>query len=372
MTFGNLNVENLLRLAEDRSAESRKDLAVVFKDLFEDNSLVLNDREKNLMFKIAETLFKEVELSICSELSEALSKRDDVPQTLVSYLANHDISVAAPFLSRSVLLQDEELITIIRHRTSEYQMAITLRREISEEISEALVEAGDEDVIISLLENNNSKISDSTLNYLVEQSRRLDTFQEPLIHREDLKSEMVAKLYSWVSDALRQDIASKFDLPRELIDKYLNVPEKTKPSKEGSQDGTISNATYVLIKQLKDKDMVTPEVMLRSLVQGEIPLFVGLFVEMTGLDVNFAQRIIFDGHGEEIAVSCRAIGVTEMQLLSIINKTRKRSGPGRSTTSTEDNNRLLSFYRALSPGKARKTLDAWIAYRNDRKKAETG
>ncbi len=365
MADSKFNAESLLHMAENHSAESRNNLAIIFKDLFTDETLLLSDREKNLMFNIVDTLLQEVEASVRGELSNILADREDVPHDLFTYLANDEISVAAPILSRSKLLGDKELITIIRHRTAEHQLAITLRREISEEISDALVEAGDEDVIISLLENENANLSDSTLEYLVEQSKRVDTFQEPLIHRDELNIEMVEKLCSWVSDALRQDIATKFDLPKEIHDKYFRASDTKRAKERNIQSAASPDATSNLIKQLREKGMVTPQTLVNSLIQGEIPLFLGLFSELTKLDVNFSKSIIFDSNGEETAVACRAIGVTEMQFLTIIKKTRKQVAPGRSGQLHLNDSKLLDFYRGMSSEHANNAIKAWMVYRDD-------
>jgi len=356
------NIEYLLHLAEDRSAESRNELVTIIKDLFENKSGVLSDREKNLMFKIIETLFHEVEVSIRRDLSEQLAERNDVPQDLITYLANDNIAVASPVLSHSELLRDEDLIKIIHQRTEEYHMAITLRREISEDISDALVETGHEDVIVSLLNNKNSRISRSTMEYLVEQSKRLDTFQDPLVHRDDLGEELAIKLFGWVSDALRQDISSKFDLPQDILDTYLAAPDNQNADRSRHLEKMQPNATMDLVLQLKAKDMLTPDVLVAALNQGEIALFVGVFAEMTGLDLEFTKTIVFDGNGEEIAVACKAIGVSEMQFLTVLRKTRRRLAPCRADLSPNQINKVLTFFRTMDLGNSLKALAAWEAH----------
>ncbi len=352
-------IEHLVKLAETRSAESTAELVTIIKDLFENQDEVLSDREKNLMFKIIKSLFHEVEVSIRRELSQQMADRNDVPHDLISYLANDKIQVAEPVLSRCELLQDTDLIKIIHQRTEEYHMAITLRREVSEDVSEALVETGNEEVIVSLLNNQNSRISESTMNYLVEQSKRVDTFQEPLIHHHDLNSNMAEKLFEWVSDALRQDLTTKFDIPPEIIDTYLNRTDEHATRGRRNQGEEIPDATKNLIRQLKSQEMITTEVLVAALSQGEIPLFVGLFAEMTKLDTGFSRDIIFDGDGKEVAVACKAIGVTELQFVTIIKKIRKLVAPSKEKARPEQINEMAAFYRTVIPGDAVEAIESW-------------
>lgn len=357
----NTEIGYLMRLAEDHSAESRNKLLAIIKDLFENKSDVLSDREKHLMFGIIEALVQEVEVSIHQQLSQQLADRDDLPEALVTYLANDEIAVAFPILSRCASLRDADLIKIIHHRTEEHLLAITLRQQISTEISDALVKSGSEDVIINLLNNENSEISASTREYLVEQSNRIDSFQDPLVRRHDLSTEMAEKLYGWVSNVLKHDIAAKFDLSDAVLKKIIVIPKNDQPKKRAASENSLSEAMLGLIKQLRAKNLVTPTVMVAALKQGEIPLFLGLFVELTGLDLDFVKSIVFDSTGEEIAVACKAIGTTEIQFATILRITRKQTSLGQADLSQDRVNKMLTFFRTMELENAKRAINAWAS-----------
>jgi uncharacterized protein (DUF2336 family) len=350
---------HLLQLAKERSSESRNELGTIIQDLLEDQSSSVSDREKNLMFKILESLVKELEASVRSDVAKLLAHRGDVPQSIITHLANDEFSVASPILTHSELLREVDLIQIIKDRTVEYQLAITLRREISEGVSEALVATGHEDVIVSLLENRDAQLSESTMEYLVEESKRVDTFQEPLVRRHDLPNNLAGKLYGWVSAALREEIVSKYDLPQEIIDDLRTklTAANSRDVKEESE--TLPQATLDLVEQLKAKDMVNVDVLLAALEQGEVSLVLGVFVEMTGLKVRFAKDIIFDGNGEEIAVACRAINLTELQFLTLFKKTRKRIASNRTDMTSDHINKILAFFRTMTPEAAQNAMKNW-------------
>ncbi len=70
---------------------------------------------------------------------------------LLKMLANDEIEVAGPVLKKSTVLQDLDLVEVIRNRTIEHQLAIAVREHVSERVSGALVEAGHEWVITTLL-----------------------------------------------------------------------------------------------------------------------------------------------------------------------------------------------------------------------------
>jgi len=60
---------------------------------------------------------------------------------------------------------------VIKLRTEEHMLAVTMGQSVSEKVSDELVETNREPVIISLLKNTNAKISANTMEYLVEQLR---------------------------------------------------------------------------------------------------------------------------------------------------------------------------------------------------------
>ncbi len=143
--------EHLLRLARDKSAHGREDLAEVVGDLFVAGSEALSDKERALMQAILHRLIRDAESSVRRLISEKLASIPTVPRVLIKILANDEIEVAGPVLKKSTVLQDVDLIEVIHKRTVEHQLAIAVRKHVSEQVSGALVAAGHESVITTLL-----------------------------------------------------------------------------------------------------------------------------------------------------------------------------------------------------------------------------
>ncbi len=214
-----IDVDQLFRMARDKSAASRTDLVETISDLFFGGGERLSDRERALMTDILRQLIHDVEMTVRKRLAERLAHRDDAPRDLVATLANDEIEVAHPILVYSEVLLDSELVEIITHRTMEHQLAIAMRRSLSESVSDALVHTGNETVVVKLLENDSALISGATMAYLVEQSKRFDSYQNPLVHRSNLSPDLAKRLYWWVSAALRKHILENFEIdPSDLDD----------------------------------------------------------------------------------------------------------------------------------------------------------
>jgi uncharacterized protein (DUF2336 family) len=200
----------LLALAREKSASGRKTLMDAVSDLFCEQDNVLSDRERALMTDILHQLVHDVEMSVRRTLAERLAVHPQAPRELIVELANDQIEVAHPILMGSHVLHDTDLVEIIHHRTLEHQLAIAMRKNINESVTDALVESGNEDVVKAMLENPSARVSRATMEYLVEQSKRVDTYQNPLLKRPELEPALAKRMYLWVSAALRTHIVSKF------------------------------------------------------------------------------------------------------------------------------------------------------------------
>jgi len=353
-----LNVEHLLALAREKSASSRTELMEVVDSLFEDGGRYLSDREKGLMFNIFENLVHEVEASVRQKLSEKLADISDAPASLIKTLASDDIEVAYPVLSRSRVLRDKDLVEIIRQRTEEYHLAITLRDDIGEDVSEALVETNSESVITSLLKNQNAAISEATMGYLVDQSRRLDSFQEPLLHRSDLKQGLAKKMFMWVSAALRQHIVGQYDLDATTVDQLLEQAAKEGYDSTMAEKTEAGSASSDLIKNLRERGMITTDMLVKTLTDGEVALFLAIFSDLTKLNDILIKRIVFEKGGEGMAIACKAIDLPEIQFATLYRKSRKVA-PGRAKASRTEVNAVLDLYRGINANEARKVLQMW-------------
>lgn len=350
-------IETLLSLARDKSNAGRERLVNTISDLFmvEDNGLT--DRERALMTDILNQLVQDVETAVRRHLSERLSILPNAPRELILTLANDEIAVARPVLLKSEILHDIDLIEVIQHRTMEHHLAIAMRKNVSEAVSDALVETGNTDVIKTLLENAEAKIAQGTKEYLVEQSRKVNTYREPLIQRKDLSPALAEKMYWWVSAALRQELAAKFEIDITVLDDQI----------ESSVRGLLAEEDQGAPKPKKKEDpaarlaqevAVTPELLIRVLRQGEITLFAALFAKYTSLSAKLVRRLLFEPGGEGLAIACKAEAIPKQAFASIFLLSRK-ARPGEHIIDPGELSKILAFYERMDPEAAAKVTKQW-------------
>ncbi len=348
-------LHQLIQLAETKTVQGRNQLFGQLSALMIDQDFQTSDQERALMVDILNKLLHDVEMKVRQRLSITLARDAAAPKELVVMLANDKIDVAKPILLESELLQDGELLEIIKHRTQEHQMAIAMRENISAVVSSALVETGHEDVITALLKNESAAISQATLDYLVEQSERVDSFQNPLLLRSDLRPEMAKKMYRWVSESLKKKIVADFKIDPSKIDAAL---EQAAPEIEKADGEENSRKTQALVDAIASSKELTPGLLAKALRDGEIPLFVGLFGKMCDLDAASMQKIVFDAEGEVIALACKAIGFETHQFSDLYKLIRLTRGAGQDARVNEMT-QLLNYYEQMKKTTAQNILRSW-------------
>lgn len=352
-----MELDELLALARDKSVDGRARLVQTVGDLFFETDADLSDRERALMTEILRQLIHEVEMSVRKQLADKLADNPKAPTELITTLANDEIEVAYPVLLKSSVLQDIELIEIIRHRTMRHQLAIAMREAVSEDVSNALVETGNEDVIKKLLENQNADISKATMDYLVDESRRVDAYQNPLVHRDDLTEDMARRMYMWVSAALRNHIVSNFGIdPTELEQNMEEVVlDLVDGDEETAEDKRKSSRLAELIKK---NGGIDAKLLIQTLRQGEIPLFEALLAEAVNLRPKLIQRFIFEPGGQGLAICAKAIEIDKADFATMFLLSRS-ARPGEKVVDPNELTRAISFFERVEGETAQKVIHRW-------------
>ncbi len=319
---GKIDVETLMRLARDKSVGSRTKLADIIGDLFFGPSGTLTDAEQSIMTDILRQLVQDVETNVRKHLAIQLSNQADAPHDLVIALANDESEIAYPLLLKSRVLRDQDLVAIIHHRTLEHQLAVSMRDSVSPIVSAALVETGEETVMKRLLENHNAEIARDTMAHLVDQSRRIDSLQKPLVHRNDLPSDLAEKMYWWVSAALRSHIVENFDVDPIEIDSAMEIAVNTAIASQDIEESPMS-ATDRVAKHLAESGDPDGDLIIRLLRESEIALFERVLGHRTGLRRKLLQRLLYEPGGEGLAIVCRAINLDPDVFKEVLTFTRK-------------------------------------------------
>jgi len=321
------DVQRLVDLAHDATADGREALYHSVADLYEELGDELTLAERQIMDEIMHALTRGVEMSVRLALAERLKEKATAPRALILMLANDAIDVAFPVLQRSALLSAHDLIDVVKLRTRQHQLAVAAREYIGESVSEVLADTADAEIVTTLLKNQSARISAPVMVDLVETSRAAGALQEPLLARQDLPSALAARMYSWVADALQNFILVNFPVSERDIAEAVDATREQLIA-AAIQTGRARSPTEQIIDKLHDKGELKPEFLTNALRRGEVALFELAFARLCGVPLLVMHRVLYDEGAEGLALACRAIGVGRETFRMMFEMTRRSRGRG--------------------------------------------
>jgi uncharacterized protein (DUF2336 family) len=296
-------------------------------------------------------------MSVRRDLAERLANEKDAPGELVVALANDEIEIAHPILATSGVLSESDLIEIVKHRTQEHRLSVAMRGPLSEAVAEALVDTGDKDVIEALLNNHDAEISSRTMDYLVSESQRVDSFQQPLLRRPDLPVTLAHRMFWWVSAALREHILENYKVDEATLDGLIHdSTTKVKHVAEADRS-TYADAAFV-VSEIAAKGQLDDRFLVQCLRRGRLAAFTVALANLANVDVTLVRRLMFDPGGQGLTVLCKAAGIDRAVFSSIFLLTRE-ARDGAHVTDPKLLNKMLKIYDSLSEKDAAGALRCW-------------
>lgn len=308
-----LDPKHLLKFAQDHSKEGRANLAKAVTECFLND---LSDVERNLAGAILMNLVRQAEIDLREALADKLSVLDNVPKDLIVYLANDQISVARPVLTHSPILQDIDLMHIIQSKGAEYWQAIARRESLTPVVSDKLIDTRDPSTVLALIDNQRVHLQKGSLKKLIKVSVRSDELQAPLLRRPEIDSDTAVELYMVVSQALRREIAGRFQVSQQSIERALDslVQEMTNESR-GKTD--VSDDMSALAKKFKERGEITFDLLVKTLRRGQMAFFVALFGQKTDFPPEAIVRMINKDGSKPFVTLCKSIGMYKPDIASI-------------------------------------------------------
>ncbi len=350
------DVRSLIDLAHDRTTPGRNHLVTAIGDLMGDHGRILTLQERALINDILKKLIQDVARPVRKALAEKLALSPHAPREVTTLLANDEFDIASPILLNSLLLEDEDLMEIVRLRTISHRLAIAMRRSLNERVCDALVATNSVDVIKALLENHGARISVATMGYLVDQSKTLDVYQEPLLRRSDLPQDLAKRMYYWVSAALRQFIVDNF--PVDPVELDIALGQIAQQAAHSVSMPAAEEPAINLARQLAERQDLTSDIIVETLRRGETPLFEAMLGERIGVKPILARKLIYDSTGEGLVVACRAAGIDRSSFVTLFMlMQRARTDP--MTRDPYLMSKSLELFDRMSTEAAKKMVERW-------------
>ena len=201
-------------------------------------------------------------------VSTALAGEETAPRSLVHLLANDRFFVAAPILKHSPVLTCAQLVDLVALGGEDVQAAIAARPWVSVSVAAAIGEIGGLEACLALLSNANADILEDTLRRIASRFGKNARMRETLLAWSDLPIDIRHDLMTDVAEALRGLVAGRNWMGEKRIDAVFgDATEKAvlKLFEEQSPENAVA-----LVRHLYDTDRLTPKLLVRAAVTGNI------------------------------------------------------------------------------------------------------
>jgi uncharacterized protein (DUF2336 family) len=286
-----LTQADVARLLTDPSGPTRAKTTAKIAAQFDAHQLSPSER------KIAEDIFralvKDAEVLVREALSAQLKATPDLPHDIALALARDVDSVALPMLKFSDVLTDDDLIQIVRGCGPAKQVAVAQRAHVSENVSDAVVDAGNPDAVARLVGNEGASLSAKALDRVMIEYQDVPAIADSLSRRPNLPPAVSERLVTAITDRLQGYLVSKHEISPDVASNLiLQARERATMSlvDYGSSDAELET----LVNQLHRKDRLTASLLLRALCVGDLNFFERAMSRLTGLPVSNVRILIHD------------------------------------------------------------------------------
>ena len=286
-----LSQADVTRLLSDSSPRTRA--RTTAKIAAEFDAATLSEAERRIAEDIFRTLVKDTEVLVREALAAHLKSTPELPHDVALALARDVDSVALPVLKFSEVLTDDDLIEIVRGQEPAKQVAIAQRTGVSEAVSDALVDTGNEVAVAHLVGNEGAALSEDAFERVIDNYNESTSVADSLARRPNLPPAISERVVSALSERLQAYLVAEHDVSPDIASTLiLQARERATATliDYGSNDADLES----LIEQLDRKERLTPSLLLRVLCVGDLNFFERAMSKLTNLPLPNVRILIHD------------------------------------------------------------------------------
>ncbi len=286
-----LTPADVARLLSDSSPRTRA--RTTAKIAAEFDAAALSEAERRIAEDIFRTLVKDTEILVREALAAHLKSTPELPHDVALALARDVDSVALPVLKFSEVLTDDDLIEIVRGQEPAKQVAIAQRTGVSEAVSDALVDTGNEVAVAHLVGNEGAALSEGAFERVIDNYNESTSVTDSLARRPNLPPAISERVVSALTERLQAYLVAEHDVSPDIASTLiLQARERATVTliDYGSSEAELEG----LIEQLDRKERLTPSLLLRVLCVGDLNFFERAMSKLTNLPLPNVRTLIHD------------------------------------------------------------------------------
>ena len=318
-------------------------------DLFVGNAVDYSDDHIRVFDDVFQCLVEQIETSAKALLADRLAPIAAAPPKIIRTLALDEvIEVSGPGLSKSERLDETTLIEIARTRGQAHLKAISLRRVLSEALTDVLVTRGNEDVVQSTVSNPGARFSEGSLSDLVTRAERDDDLATCIGLRPDLPRHCYLKLVAKASLSVRKKLEAAHP---GLVDEVSSVVQEAAQRIRAAAMTKQTEMARALVKSLHADGRLDEFQVTTFAEQGKFDEANAGLAALAGVAVETAETMMIESRTEGVMILAKVAGMSWASVRAIIALREKLSGGSQTDMLT-----LRDTYEALRSSTAQQVL----------------
>ncbi|SCA55664.1 conserved hypothetical protein [Candidatus Terasakiella magnetica] len=319
----------------DASPERRAVLAQ--KIAYNMNSETLSETEFELALAICQKLADDIDETVRCSLSQALKNSTDIPKELALKLAQDVLDVSLPMLEFNELLDDADLITLIKTGDVKRQLAIAHRPALSPNVTHNLCSQGSEEVVDHALKNEGAQFIEQTYELVLQRFNQSAQIQSSMASRAELPAQIIDQMVDLISDQIKAHLLGTNDISPVQLEKM--VLESREDAKQRFFQNPLSKRdAQKLVIALDKQGKLSNELIIRALEIGDRTFFEYGLAQRVKIPVQNAQALIKDKgeKGFKALYTQAALPMAEFQAINYMVDVEYHSKKNRAITSPDD------------------------------------
>jgi uncharacterized protein (DUF2336 family) len=285
-----ISPQDVDRLLSESSSDVRADLADKVASNLTGSSIT--PAEIKVALDIVRILARDVEERVRASISRGLRHSAHLPRDVAQKLADDVDAVALPLLIATLILTDEDLVTLVRSGSPSKQEVIASRPNLTELVSEVLITQSEEPAVAALMGNLSASIAEQSLHHAIARFAGSDRIKQAMVVRPNLPITVSERLVALVSEELQQHLLRSQVLSAGIAaDIVLRSREQAIMYLSGGSSGTELSR---MIAQMYANGRLTPTLMLRALCTGDMAFFEFALAVRGGVPLANAQILIHE------------------------------------------------------------------------------
>jgi hypothetical protein len=268
--------------------------------------------------EVIERLADEIEIEARAQLAQRLARIDNAPLNVIHKLAFDDaIAVAGPVLRESERLDDNALVANASLKSQAHLLAISQRKSIAEQVTDVLVERGNQEVVRSVVSNEGARFSGASFLHMVQRAEGDSILAEHLGLRRDIPRQLFQQLIAKASDEVKNRLAQERPAMSEQIQNSVSDVTGSMQSKFGpvSKSYYVAKRVVSIQHRLGNLNEKSISEYARSHKVDEVTIGLSL---LTALPPDVIDRAIFDRNREMFLIMAKALDFSWDTMMSLL------------------------------------------------------